>query len=117
MHVPRRVFLTLLLLMCALAALAQEPPAAKSVDTLNTAAVAAESILEAEHMAVQKAEEQEHATEQAEHAPISHEKPPAALEDVDEFKGDDDDFTKPKTLIKSGVATPCASPSHTRRRK
>jgi hypothetical protein len=88
MHVFRCVSLTLLLLVCALSAQAQQPPAANTVESMKSVAdVAAEAIVDAEHIALQKAEQQEHATEQAEHAPISHEKPPAALEDVDEFKG------------------------------
>jgi hypothetical protein len=64
----QRTVLLLLLLICAFAARAQEQAEASNV--------------EAEHAALQKATEQEEATE---HAPIPHEKPPAALEDVDDY--------------------------------
>ena len=78
MHVHHRTSLIFVLLVCAFAAVAQEQPVAKIVDP-NLHAVA-----ELEQTVLQKAEEQEEATE---HAIISHEKAPAALEDVDEFKG------------------------------
>jgi hypothetical protein len=64
----QRTVLLLLLLICAFAARAQEQGEVSNV--------------EAEHAALQKATEQEEATE---HAPIPHEKPPAALEDVDDY--------------------------------
>jgi hypothetical protein len=70
----RRVSLVFLLLLCAVSALAQEQPAADIAD-----------IVESEQRALHQAEEQEEATE---HAPISHDKAPAALEDVDEYKGE-----------------------------
>ena len=74
MLVSRRVSLVFLLLLCSVAALAQEQPAADIAD-----------IVESEQRALRQAEEQEEATE---HAPISHDKAPAALEDVDEYKGE-----------------------------
>jgi hypothetical protein len=64
----QRTVLLLLLLICAFAARAQEQAEASTV--------------EAQYAALQKATEQEEATE---HAPIPHEKPPAVLEDVDDY--------------------------------
>jgi hypothetical protein len=65
----QRTALLLLLLICAFAARAQEQAEASSNE-------------EAMSAALQKATDQEEATE---HAPIPHEKPPAALEDVDNY--------------------------------
>jgi ABC-type transport system involved in cytochrome bd biosynthesis fused ATPase/permease subunit len=75
MHVHHRTSLIFVLLVCTFAAVAQEQPVTKIVDP---------NVAKLEQTVLQKAEEQEEATE---HAIISHEKAPAALEDVDEFKG------------------------------
>ncbi len=78
----RRTPLLFLLLLCASAVWAQEPPAANAAE--SEAALQNSKLLE-EHAALQRAEQQEEATE---HAPIAHDRAPAALEDVDEFKGE-----------------------------
>ena len=78
MHVHHCTSLILFVLLCAVAALAQEQTVANIVDS------SLHAVAEVEQAVLQKAEEQEEATE---HAIISHEKAPAALEDVDEFKG------------------------------
>jgi hypothetical protein len=73
-----RVSLLLLLLICAFAAsLAANSPAPHDSNALF--------ISDPKHSALQMAEAEEEATE---HAPISHEKPPAALEDVDDYIGE-----------------------------
>lgn len=77
----RRAPLLFLLLLCASAAWAQEPPAANAAEL----EAALNSKVAEEHAALQRAEQQEEATE---HAPIAHDRAPAALEDVDEFKGE-----------------------------
>jgi hypothetical protein len=76
MHISRLVSLALLVLVVTIAVSALQQP-----------------IEDAKEEVVERAEEQEEATE---HAPISHEKAPAALEDVDEFKGLFGQFLAPK---------------------
>lgn len=77
MCLPCRAPLLLLLLLCASSVLAQEQGIPNAIEGVDLKLID-------EHTALQKAEKQEEATE---HAPISHEQAPAALEDVDEFKG------------------------------
>jgi hypothetical protein len=76
--------LLLLLLLCACSVWAQEQTVSNAIEGIEGGARDGKSI--EEHAALLKAEKQEEATE---HAPISHEKAPAALEDVDEFKGEE----------------------------
>jgi hypothetical protein len=88
MHVHHRTSVIFVLLVCVFAAVAQEQPVTKVVDSTvaNANIVGSEihAVAELEQAVLQKAVEQEEGTE---HAIVSHEKAPAALEDVDEFKG------------------------------
>jgi hypothetical protein len=85
MRLPCRAPFFLLLLLCSCTVWAQQHSVGSSVEGILSGIPEGRSI--EEHAALQRAEKQEEATE---HAPISHEKAPAALEDVDEFKGERD---------------------------